>query len=714
MTPVPWQLPPAPAHFTGRLEQLSKLRAESARPGGHLVTISGQGGVGKTALALEAGHCLQTCYPDGQLYSDLRGAQGKPIESDEVLGHFLRGLGVRGQDIPRSEAEKSGLFRSLVAGRRLLLVLDNAADEPQVRPLLPGGTTCLVLVTSRSRLAGLDANERIVLGVLSAGEAVELFLKATRQREVGAAVTAAIVDCCDRLPLAVHIASARLVVRPDLAPSTLETMLRDERRRLSELSVGDLAIRSSFLLSYNAMPEAHSAAFRRLATLTTPDFPAWTIAAMLDDGTRRKPDLAAACRIAEELVDAHLLTKLTPDETGQERYRFHDLIRLFGRERSAIEDTPAEAGQAVRRALAGWLTLAERAGEALLAGPAATRPGNAPRWSLANRPGPGTRSGAQHWFDAERNALVSAVYQAIDIDDIELVWALTEAIGIFFQLCSLWNEWIATHQAALLAARKAGHSRATGYLHCSIGHYHAHRVDHRAAAEHYTAAIESTRDNGDRTIEAHARQGMSYLHRIRGQYGLSLREAEFAQHIFSAQGNGHGVALTELGIGIAKTQLGNPRAGCVHLTAATAMFVTAEDLRASAHSRLYFAGCLLELGEHERALAEANRALTALRLTPDRDGQAAGWGMLGRIALAEGRREDGLESLAHAVRMSTERKNELLEGELSVHLGEAYLASGHDSLAEKTLHRAAAIWQKLDLVHRTAAPAAVLPDARRS
>src|SRR5215467_4960590 len=350
--PVPAQLPPDVRGFTGRraeldaLDELAAIPQAAANGAGErplpIGIVAGVAGVGKTGLALHWGHRAMHRFPDGQLYADLRGydAHREPLPPGAALDGFLRALGVPGEQIPGGLDERAALFRSALHGRQVLIVLDNARTPEQVRPLLPGSSSCLVLVSSRDRLDDLVACEGArlyALGVLHLGEASDLLGRMAGDRRIDPATAGRIAVLCDRLPLALRIAAARLAIHPDGAAADLADRLADEQRRLAELSQAHRGVRASFALSYRELPARAATLFRLLGLLDAADFAAWAAAALLDAATREAEDLL------DQLVQAGLLEVAGRDGAGQVRYRLHDLMRLYARELGlAVADGCAE------------------------------------------------------------------------------------------------------------------------------------------------------------------------------------------------------------------------------------------------------------------------------------------------------------------------------------------------------------------------------------
>lgn len=450
---APALLPTDTGDFTGRHREVAELVAVVGS--GQVATVSGMAGVGKTTLTLHVAHRVAHRYPDGQLYVDLRGNRPGSVEPAEVLGRFLRALGVDPQAVPQGAVEREDLYRSLLARRRLLLVLDNAADLAQVRPLLPGGGESAVIVTSRMRLSGLEGSHHIGLEVFDDEQAVGLLGRIASPRRVGAQLEAAneIVRLCGHLPLAVRIAAARLAARPTWPLVHMVAQLSQERSRLDRLALGDLAVRASLTLSYDSLGPSAARLLRRLALFDAADHPMWFVAVLAE----RPVDLALSD--LDELVDAQLLIDSGIDANGQARYRLHDLVRLIAREQAeAVEPLP-EQDRVVRVGFGAWLAVAETMARPVPGPCFAVLHGSAERTAV-DRHAAGL-SGVEplRWFDQERVTLLSAIGQACAAGLDELAYDLAGCLEKYLDLRGMYGEWGSMNELVLGVCQAAGNVR---------------------------------------------------------------------------------------------------------------------------------------------------------------------------------------------------------------------------------------------------------------
>ncbi|MDQ4010689.1 MAG: NB-ARC domain-containing protein [Actinomycetota bacterium] len=494
---TPAQLPADIPDFTGRKTQLATvahLAVAADRRGAVLVAITGKAGVGKTTLAVHAAHRLRAQYPDGQLFVNLRGVQARPLAPADVLARFLRSLGVDRAAIPDDVEERAALYRSRLADRRLLIVLDNAACEAQLRPLLPGTSGCTVLITSRMRLAGLNGSRLVELDILEPDQAVELLARVAGPLRVAAEPGAAreIVRLCGFLPLAVRIAGARLGARPHWRLDRLETDLADESQRLDQLRVGDLEVRASLALSYESLDAMARRAFRRMGLLEIRDFAPWVTAALLDIPQTEAEELV------DTLVDMQLLDVAGRDASGALRYRFHDLLRAYAREVVAAEEPEADRLAALDRAFGGWLALAERAGRCMASSAFAVtfEPGTC--WRPDESVVSSVVADPSGWFEAEWAALVGAVDQAYSVKSDQLGWALGVRLARFFLVREYYDDWRHVCELMLSGARRAVSGGREGMALDGLGELSRlqHRLDE--ALEGFQQTLTACGAAGDR------------------------------------------------------------------------------------------------------------------------------------------------------------------------------------------------------------------------
>lgn len=503
--PVPRQLPVGAAHYTGRAADLAKLDTLLIESGTTVFLVVGAAGVGKTALAVRWAHTVRSQFPDGDIYVDLHGYDPVvPAPSEQVLERVLRALGVSTRNMPGDLEAQSALYRSLLAGRRMLVVLDNAATADQVRPLLPGSSTCRVVVTSRQRLSGLVAREgaaRLTLDPLHPTEAVSLLgriIGADRVEEERAAA-ADLTRACAYLPLALRIAAERAAAHPRLTLAELAHQLSDELDRLDLLTVDDdesTAVRVVFSWSYRALPPRLSRVFRLLGLHTGPDISAPAAAALTG------LTIEQAQRHLDALASGHLV-----EEIDHDRYQLHDLLRLYAAECAVEEETAADRSHAILRLLTWYLYCADAADRRL-----APRRRHAPLGKPPENCHPltfDTHGRAWQWCETERLNLVAATRQAAAKGHYDIAWQLPIALWGYFTLRTPWVDWIIAYRTGLDAAEhqadQSGYARLLAGL--GIAYRHLRRYDD--ALRSLDRAIDIWREVGDRYGEAWALGSLS-------------------------------------------------------------------------------------------------------------------------------------------------------------------------------------------------------------
>jgi DNA-binding SARP family transcriptional activator/tetratricopeptide (TPR) repeat protein len=520
--PVPAQLPTDLASFTGRAAELDRLLALPGGPAAAVAVgvVDGMAGVGKTALAVHAAHRLAGRFPDGQLFLDLHGFThaAAPVEPADALDRLLRSLGVPGEQIPAHLDDRAALLRSRLAGTRTLIVLDDAAGEAQVRPLLPGAPGCLVLVTSRRRLTGLDDAHPVPLDLLPAADAAALFSHAAGAGRVGAeslAAVAEVVDLCGRLPLAIRIAAARLRARPAWTVAHVADRLRAHQSRLDELDAGQRSVTAALDLSYRHLTDDQKRLYRLLGAHPGTDIEPHAAAALA--GVTG----AAAARLLDDLVDCHLLGEPSPG-----RYQFHDLTRAHA---SADEETEPDRQAALARLFDHYAGTASAAMDLVYPYEADQRP----RPPAPVRPPAAVDSpaAAEAWLDLELENLLAAA--AAGRPDHTLHQSAT--LHRHLRTRARYNQAEALHQRALAAARDTGDGGAEVTALTCLGDVHRLRGRYGPAVDCYRQALDIARSAGHRRGELGARSGLGWVETMQGRYepavGNYLQALEIAREI---------------------------------------------------------------------------------------------------------------------------------------------------------------------------------------
>jgi DNA-binding SARP family transcriptional activator len=644
---IPSQLPADIPDFVGRDEQVKVLDQRFAaapdadRPGvATIAVISGTGGIGKTTLAVHVAHGLRGRFPDGQLYVSLRGPTGG-LEPADVLARLLRDLGVDAERVPVDQEEREALLRTVLSGRRALLVLDNARDSRQVRPLLPGSARCGVLVTSRNRLAGLQGMH-LDLDGLAGDAAMALFTSILGGDRVAAepAGVASMVRLTAGLPLAIRIAGARLAAHP-LWPVEAMAGRLSGQRRLDELRVDDLAVRSSFQLSYadlgtDAAGAGPARAFRLLSIVQGADLSLPAAAALLAVGQDDARELL------DVLLDAHLLQSAPAG-----RYRLHDLLRVFGAERAAEEETKADRVAAVGRLVTWYLRTADAAASVLeprirrvplQAADPSVRPLEFVSYELAIQ-----------WCESERVNLVAAVHQAAELGLHALAWQLPLALRRFFRLGKYWAEWTDTYEIALGSARAVGDRRAEAWILNNLGEPYTDLGQDDKAIGLRRAAADIMGEIGDRHGQAETLSNLGVNFGILDRPTEALTYFRQALPIFRDIGDTYNEARALGNIGDALRRTRQYDAAISHLRRALAMHSElGTESYSSARTLTTLGAVYQDNGDYEKAARYFRQAASISGRLHDRGGEADALSSLGDVLRILNRDADAHRSWSRA------------------------------------------------------------------
>lgn len=651
--PAPRQLPADVTFFTGRDAELARLDAllDRSEPAAVVISaIAGTAGMGKTSLAVHWAHRVRERFPDGELYVNLRGYDpGPPVTPDQALDGFLRALDVPAEKIPHDLDAQAGLYRSLLAGRRMVVVLDNATTSDQVRPLLPGSPTCVVVVTSRSRLSGLvarDGAHRLTLDVLPPDDAVMLLRHAIGADRVDAEPGAAaeLARHCDYLPLALRIAAERAAARSHLMLADLAEEFAGERDRLDVLTADDdetTGVRTVFSWSYHALAPEAARVFRLLGLHPGPDVGGASAAALAGS------TVTSVRRQLDALTNAHLLT-----ETRRDRYQFHDLLRAYATERAALDESPDENTNATHRVLAWYLHTAHAALYALYPQHPAI-----PLDPLTVTCQPLTfahRDQALQWFDAEHANLMAAIRLAADAGQYTIAWQLPNAMDAFLAWRYHWADQITVHQLGLAAAvhihdqrgerwalgflsdtylwlgrfdeilpltlrelnvaREIGDRWAEGNSLSTLGQVHSHFGRFEEAADHYQRALVIYREINHRRSEGVALRNLAELARAQQHFEEAITYARDSLAIYREINDTLGEAFALHMLGLAYLDFRRFDEAADHFQQALAISRELSDRHSAALTLHYLGEALRGMGR----LAQARESwLEALSIFDD-------------------------------------------------------------------------------------------------
>jgi DNA-binding SARP family transcriptional activator len=688
---APWHLPAAVPGFTGRLDQLAALSRLLCQPpaAAAIAVISGSPGVGKTALAVRWAHQAAGCFPDGQLYVDLRGyGAGEPVSAADALAGLLRALGVAGPDIPDATADRAAAYRGLVAGQRILVVLDNACDSAQLRPLLPGSAAGAVLVTSRDALAGLVAREgavRLELDPLPLGEALDLLraLIGVRVTEDPAAA-AALAGHCSRLPLALRVAAELAVAHPAVSLAKLAAQLADLRDRLDWLDAGgdeQTAVRSVLSWSYRRLEPAAARAFDLLGQHPGADFDAYAAAALA--GTTH----GKAGRLLDLLARAYLI-----QPTGPSRYGLHDLLRGYACEHTAGSETEGRRA-ALSRLFDYYLHTASAAADTLF-------PARRHQWRDSSLPGAcapsvGSVPSARAWLETELSNLLAAVVTMTDDGWPGHAARLAATICAYLEAAGRVPEAVTVHGHAMRASRLAGDAVGEATALGNLGYIFLTHGRYQPAAEHLRRAITLFRQAGHMTGQANALGNLAVIDRRLARYQQAARHQARALALYRQTGDQWGEALALTRLGGVERQLGLLGQAEGHLRQALALSRRTSDRIGEAEALTRLGVVEQDLGGNQQAVEHHQQAAALFRHGCAPRGEAEALNGLGEALFAMHRPKDALPQHAAALEL-TERAGGLNERARAHHgLARAYQAAGSQDQARCHLGAAMNIYSQL-------------------
>jgi len=643
--PRPTQLPTDIADFTGRetpVEQLCALLLgadATSNPGAvPIAVVNGAGGLGKTTLAVHAAHRVRAQFPDGQLYVDLLGASAQPAQPGEVLARFLRDLGVEGDKVPAHDDERAALYRTRLTGRRVLILLDNARDAAQVRQLLPGSSSCAVLVTTRNRTPDLVSTRFVDLNVLEDTEALTLFSRVVGPERAAAEpdATAEVLVACAGLPLAIRICAARLAARRQWRVGTLAARLRNEHRRLDELSIGDLAVRASFQVSYDSLRSPGrgidpARVFRLLGLWQGSSISLPAASALVG---APEDDTADAL---ETLVDANLLESPAPDW-----YRFHDLLRVYATERAAAEELESARGEAVGRLLRWYLDTAEAAANAVSPG----------RYLMPREPATADYlrlefagiEDALAWYGDERANVVIATRQAAATGLHDVAWRLPPTL---FPVFNRWNNWadcVTTHRVAADSARAAEDRLGEAWVLNQLG-FALTKLHEVEAFGHLERALGIRREFGDTLGEARTAIALGEAHRsMEGPGEAALANVRRAVDLLRPLG------VSSI-LGVAINNLGDLYYGLGNLDSAAKCFAESRDMggQAEGYALDGLGSVYRDLRRPDDAIASFGESVLKHRASGQLRAEARALKHLGEVHREIGRTSAAREALTRAL-----------------------------------------------------------------
>jgi DNA-binding SARP family transcriptional activator len=694
-SPAPAELPHDAAGFAGRTGELARLHAllvpeQDQRPANTVVisAIGGAAGIGKTALAVHWAHQVRDRFPDGQLYINLHGFDHdrQPLQPGEALELLLRSLGLTASEMPPHHEAQGRVFRTLLADRHMLLLLDNAASADQIRPLLPSSPTCCVLVTSRNRLGDLIAHDgahALPLDLLQPDEARTLLSRAlgTDRVDDNDMAVDELIRLCGSLPLALRMAAARLAGDPGLRPADLVTEMT-EGNRLAALEPDGEAnspLHTAFSVSYRVLAPGARRLFRLLGLFPGTEFTAEASSALLDT------PLPQARRLLGALAAAHLIEPVTVG-----RYRFHDLLREYAGECALVEETGADRDAALERLLL-WYLNATRATAGTWLFPELPRSLHA-----GEHPGMPSATAPGRWLAAERANLLAVINHAAHHGLRPVAWHLTSALFGYFWLYLPRITWQATAQTALDAAEAEGDLCGQAAMHFSLAGVRGDRGHAGPAMEHVTRALNISRELGWATGEAAALGLRGFEKRTMARLVSAHDDLRAGLRIFREIGNRHFDGFGTVGLAMACWDLGRLHEAVAHLELTlrrSAELSSWDDsLALQILGRVYW-----ELGRFADGLDVLGPAVTFDKRAGYRDGRAMMLDAIAKINVELGRHDEGLEQAERALTMVKDARRNSIQAAILNTTATAHRRLGHPDRALRADEQALALARKATL-----------------
>ncbi|GAA3142129.1 BTAD domain-containing putative transcriptional regulator [Planomonospora alba] len=663
---LPYDIP----DFAGRTAELDRLLADHRNT---VVTIDGMAGIGKTTLAVRAAHRLADRFPDGQLFIDLRAHTGgqEPLPASAALEILLRQLGLT--DIPVAESERSALWRAELARRRLIAVLDNAADGEHVRPLLPGVSDSLLLITSRRRLVDLDGAHALSVEALPSRDAAALFESVVGERAVAEPeAVREVLELCGYLPLAIRIAAARLQHRPRWTVSYLAGRLHDERRRLGELATSERSVAAAFTVSYEQLGTAEQRMFRLLGRAPGPDIEPHAAAALAGVPVPEAEDLL------ENLLDAHMLLQREPG-----RYTLHDLLREHAR---SLAGDDGDDG-ALMRLLLHYLHRSRSAVKQLFPHRVPDRPNMPPEITPVEPIGGAAE--AIGWLDAERANIIATVVHGPEV----CISHLAVALSPYLDRQGHHDDALTLHTVALRRSRALGeHAMPPGRALADLAWTHWRRGDYERSAAFAREALEASEDPHERSLALNALGNVAWRRRESAQAERYLKQALDLTRI-AGDWSREGFVLGDLGMILDQT--GRHEEARRHLDLALALHRKEGDPLGEARVLNHIGSVLRHQGRAEEAMARHREAGELYRAMGNGGDEASAFNGLGEAALALGEAARAIEEHAAALALADAARNRPEQARAHDGLARAHLSLGRDDRAREHGRAALRLYEEL-------------------